>query len=520
MVSLFSKAFSDIQVLLLALAALAFLSSLYFQIKNKEHLSVGFLILTALLVFSFAALLDPFLNLWDERFHALVGKNLMSHPFKPTLYDDPVVSMAYDRWDRYHIWLHKQPLFLWQIALSFKLFGISEFSLRLPDIVLSAILVFVGYRSGKLLVNPRVGYMTSVLTLSTIYLLELAAGRQEVDHNDFSFLVYVSLSIWSFAEYQHTKKRYWIYLIGAFSGLAILCKWMVGLLVYLGWFALNLQHKKFKLSLYRDLMIALLVTILIALPWQILTFIEYPAEAIQAFHLNASHFWVPVDGQRGTFWYHFDTFGIIYGSLASFLIIPSFYILYKDGRDKPLVVSFFIMVAAVYLFFSVAATKMPSFTVVVSIAVFIAFAALFDHCVQYLNRFIKNTSSRNFLFAGAVILIVLLRFNLGLLEERHSTANPNNKYSQMLTSNKAVFTSLTLPKNTVLFNVKGRHYIEAMFYTGLPAYNFMPTSEQCKNLKEKGRRIAIFKIPFIELPSYLTNDPTVILINREITGYE
>jgi len=517
---IFIKAFSDTQVVLLALAVFAFLSSLYFHIKNKEHLSVVFLIITALLAFSFAALLDPFLNIWDERFHALVGKNLMKHPLMPTLYDDPVVNMAYDRWDRYHIWLHKQPLFLWQIALSFKLFGISEFSLRIPDVVLSAILVFIGYRSGRILVNPRVGYITGVLTISTIYLLELAAGRQEVDHNDFSFLVYVSLSLWSLVEYQQTKKRYWIYLIGAFSGLAILCKWMVGLLVYLGWFMLNLQDKKHRLTQYRHLMGALLITVLVALPWQILTFVWYPTEAIQAFTINASHFTFPVDGQRGTFWYHFDKFSVIYGSLAPFLIIPAFYAFYKVGRDKPLVVSLLCLVAAVYLFFSVAATKMSSFTVVVSMVILIAFATLFDDCLNYLNRYIQKTGYRNIIFAIAVILIVFLRFDLGLLQERHTTVNADNEYTRMLMLNKAVFKSLTLPKNTVLFNVKGRHYIEAMFYTGLPAYNFIPTFEQCQNLKEKGRRIAVFKDASIELPAYLVNDQTVIIINKTIKGDE
>ena len=70
-------------------------------------------------MFLFSSLLDPFLNLWDERFHALVAKNLMNHPLMPTLYDDPVVSMAYDRWDRATIWLHKQPLFLMADCVEF-----------------------------------------------------------------------------------------------------------------------------------------------------------------------------------------------------------------------------------------------------------------------------------------------------------------------------------------------------------------------------------------------------------------
>lgn len=514
---IFLKSFSDTQVLLL-LAAITFLSSLYFHIKEKERLSVGFLILTAFLVFSFAALLDPFLNMWDERFHALVGKNLMKHPLIPTLYDDPVVNMAYDQWDKFHIWIHKQPLFLWQIALSFKLFGISEFSLRIPDIVLSMILVLAGYRSGRLLVNKRVGYLTGVLIISTNYLVELIEGRQGLDHNDFSFLVYVSLSLWSLVEYHCTKKRYWIYLIALFSGFAILCKWLVGLLVYLGWFVIKIQQKMFKPAQYRDLLKALIITLLIVLPWQIYTFVWYSKEATQAYNLNILHFITPLDGHNGTFWYHFEQISSIYGILAPFLVIPSFYILYKNSKDKMLVISLLCMVAAVYLFFSFAATKMPSFTTVVSMIILIAFAALFDQLIQYIDRFVKNSKHRNIIFTLMVIFIMVFRLDLGVFKERHTISNSGSSYTRDLLHNKQVFKSLDLPTNSVLFNVKCRFYIEAMFYTGLPAYNFIPTIEQYHDLKLKGRRIAIFKPANLTLPEYLVSDPSVIIINKEIVG--
>jgi 4-amino-4-deoxy-L-arabinose transferase-like glycosyltransferase len=511
--------FSNTQVILLSTAGTTFLLSLFFQVKQKEYLAVGFLIITALLVFSFAAMLDPFINLWDERFHALVAKNMMNHPLMPTLYDDPVVNMAYDRWDRYFIWLHKQPLFLWQIALSYKIFGISEFSLRIPDIILGAVMVFAMYRSGKLLVNPRVGYLAGVLALSTMYFLELVAGRQEVDHNDFTFMVYVSLSLWSLIEYRKTNRTFWIYLVGAFSGLAILCKWAVGLLVYLGWVIVNLYQKKYRVRDYSEMAIALSITFLIALPWQILTFFWYPTEAHQAFLLNSSHLWVPVDGQRGIFWYHIERFHDIYGAFAPFLIVPAFYLLLKNNRDKAFVISCIWMVIGVYLFFSLAETKMASFTIVVSMIIIIAFAALMDSCWSWINAYLDNAFLGKMVFAVMVIGVLALRFDVGSLKEKHSVSDPKNVYSQMLMHNKEVFLSLNLPENAVLFNVKGRHYIEAMFYTGLPSYNFVPTLLQYKDLKAKGRRVAIIRPKNQALPDYLVNDSTTIIIDKEIRGY-
>ncbi len=518
--SIFNSYFNNTQITLLLFGSVFFLLSIIMQSRNKERFSFVFLGLTAICIFSFSALLDPFINIWDERFHALVAKNLMNHPLMPTLYDDTIVNMDYDRWDRYHIWLHKQPLFLWQIALSFKIFGVSEFALRLPNVVLGTILVLITYRSGKLLVNKRVGYISGLLMISTIYLLELIAGRQELEHNDFTFLVYISLTIWSFIEYYYTKKKIWIYLIGLFSGMAILCKWLVGLLVYFGWFVLRIMQKKIKITENKVILISLFITILISLPWQILTFLWYPTEAMSAYKFNSLHFTIPLEGHGGDFWYHFDMFNPIYGKVASFLIIPAFIVFFKKGNDKKLINSLFSMVIIVYLFFSLAATKMPSFTIIVSMIIFIAFASLFDYIINYINQFIKKVNIKQIIFSLSIIAIVLLKFDVEFLQEKHTLWKEDNHYTRMLSHNKEVFKSLDLSSNTVLFNVKGRHYIEAMFYTGLPAYNFVPSYEQYLDIKNKGRDIAVFNRSNIEIPDYLKNDTTIIFIDKEIQGYE
>jgi hypothetical protein len=59
-----------------------------------------------------------------------------------------------------------------------------------------------------------------------------------------------------------------------------------------------------------------------------------------------------------------------------------------------------------------------------------------------------------------------------------------------------------------------------MFYTGYPAYNFIPSKEQYDDLKQKGRTIAVFKLRDGELPDYLKNDSSLIIINEELQGSE
>lgn len=511
--------FTDNQLIFLYSGLVCFLLSLYFYLRDREKLSIFFLLLTALSVYCFAALLDPFLNIYDERFHALVGKNLMHHPLKPTLYDDPIVNMPYDKWDRYHIWLHKQPLFLWQIAASFRLFGVSEFTLRLPSVILGVVLVFIGYRSGKLLVNIRTGYLTGILFITSFYIFELVGGRQVVDHNDLSFLAYVSLSIWAFIEYYYSLKKIWIYLAGIFSGFAILCKWLPGLLVYFGWIIIKVQERKYKFRDLKDVLISALVTLIIALPWQVYTFIFFPVNAKLAQQYNVMHIFESLDSHTGSFWYHFDQFDNLYGKLSSFLIIPAFIVLYKRITDRKLYFSLISMIIVVYLFFSLVQTKMPSFPIIVAMLIFISIAALLDFCLDCVSALATKQWVKKLIIILVILFLVSLRFDIGQIEVAHSFAKDDNSYSKMLYHNKIIFQSLKLPGNAVIFNVKGKHFIESMFYTGLPSYNIVPSKEQYLDLKEKGRRIAIFKAIDKELPEYLKNDSSTIIMNEILQGY-
>ncbi len=49
-----------------------FASILSFQVFNKTKTSLGLLVVAGFSFCLFAALLDPYLNVWDESFHALV----------------------------------------------------------------------------------------------------------------------------------------------------------------------------------------------------------------------------------------------------------------------------------------------------------------------------------------------------------------------------------------------------------------------------------------------------------------
>ncbi|MCC6768002.1 MAG: glycosyltransferase family 39 protein [Bacteroidia bacterium] len=106
--------------------------------RNDYTISLILLMLGGIVLRLYTAA-DLYLHPWDERYHALVAKHLMSHPLLPTLYEHPVLPFDYTSWTSNHVWVHKQPLPLWTMAISMSVFGVNELALRLPSVVLSTI---------------------------------------------------------------------------------------------------------------------------------------------------------------------------------------------------------------------------------------------------------------------------------------------------------------------------------------------------------------------------------------------
>ena len=140
-------------LMLLACCTFLIWASLRLVKLEKYNRAVLFLVcLSVLLGFYMAA--TPYLQPWDERYHALVAKNLLKHPLLPTLYDNPILPFDYKMWAGNNVWVHKQPVTLWGIALSMKVFGTNVLAVRLPSILMSGASVYVIYLIGKELFRP------------------------------------------------------------------------------------------------------------------------------------------------------------------------------------------------------------------------------------------------------------------------------------------------------------------------------------------------------------------------------
>ncbi|MGL5890539.1 MAG: ArnT family glycosyltransferase, partial [Bacteroidia bacterium] len=168
--------FTENQFWPLAISCALLIGSVLFFNTGRLTISLSLLFLGSLALGFFIANLDPFLILWDEQYHALVAKSMMKDPFRPMLYAVPVLEYDYTNWSANHIWVHKQPLFLWQMALSLKLFGVNEMAIRIPSIVMHAFAALMIYRIGKISVSADVGYYGALFFTLAYFPLEMVAG--------------------------------------------------------------------------------------------------------------------------------------------------------------------------------------------------------------------------------------------------------------------------------------------------------------------------------------------------------
>jgi len=201
--------------------------SILLSASGKNTAALIGLFFTAFFLRLFMAHLDPFLHDWDERYHALAARNMMNNPLIPMLRAHPLLPFDYKNWGDCHIYLHKQPFFLWQMALSMKLFGVSEFAIRYPDVIAWSFGVVMLYRIALLMTqNVKIAFLTALFMCFSYYNLEIISGYIGMDRNDGCFDFYVLASIWAFAEYHKNQKISWVLLIGLFAGFAILTKWL------------------------------------------------------------------------------------------------------------------------------------------------------------------------------------------------------------------------------------------------------------------------------------------------------
>jgi 4-amino-4-deoxy-L-arabinose transferase len=474
-----------------------------------QHQQAVVVLMTAALVLRLGiAGLDPFLNNWDERFHALVAKSLLADWTRPTLRTNPLLAYDYRQWCCNAVWLHKQPLFLWQIAASFKLFGVNELALRLPSAVLGALVIWPIYRLGCLIFTSAVGYRAGLLFAMASYSLELTSGWQSVDHADVSFLSYIIGSLWAYYEYRSaiTRPWGWACIAGLLAGAAVLCKWLPGLVVFAAWGIDMLvdAHRRRQPQEYVRLLVGVAVTLAVVLPWQLYIHHQFPLESAFEREYSARHFGEVLEDKGGP-WYFYVT-NLWYQ--FKWLVLPlagGLGLLFTTVLRKRPLRPMLLMCAFVFGFFSSAATKMVSYTYAVAPLLFLLIALAWIEAEHWLSP--RGRAGQ----VGAIVLTALLLFfdlqPISLIKH-HSAYTSLVLYQERARKlqHTAVYRQLDalVPAGSMVFNAPPFEDIEARFYSQRNVYTQWPEESEYQSLRRQGIPVAAFTGPgTAELPAYL-----------------
>ncbi len=504
--------------LLFALLPIALGTYCFF--RGREKVGLALLFIGAFILRFVMISLDPYLHEWDERFHALVAKNMMDNPFVPMLRVNPVIPYDYKAWCCNHIWVHKQPLFMWQMALSMKLFGVNEVAMRLPSAILGALGSLLVYRVGLLWLKDKgVAYVAALFWSLSYYQLELTSGLESLDQNDLVYGFYVLASIWAYMEYRNhlDKPVKWLLIMGLFVGCAVLNKWLTGLLVFAGWGTMLFVNtdERSNIRNWLHMCLALLVAIVVFIPWQIYTASAFPLETAWEQHFNYLHIITPLEDHAGDAWYHVRFMRTHYGIwLLPFLFLGVAILGVKGWLRRAFTIEMLVMFGLIYLFFSQVVTKMPAFTFVVAPIGFIMIAFAIKQIA--LAIFSLFALPRHFLLmvVAAPLLVLGLRpWSIA------SYRSEGNKERNIKIHNTEVYKQVgkTLADDYVVFNCKSFEETDMMFYTHLNTYAWWPKEQVLDSLLDAGHKVAIFKSHGNQiLPEGILCNPRLLILNDEL----
>lgn len=311
--------------------------------KWTDRLWTVGLLIAALLLFTIDLGNLP-LRDWDEAIVTKVAREISRTPGQfswlyPTLHGAP--------------YFNKPPLVHWLIALNYQVFGVSEWTSRLPGAILTAISVPFLYGIGREIFVRRTGAIFAALVYLT-FLPVVRNGRLAM--LDGAVMCFFLVAVWCLLR----SRRNLRYTFGIGIGLGLICltKGIVGILLaailvlFIAWDTPRLLTSWYFYT-------GLFLGIVPMLSWYIAQWVHYGQTFIgnHVFNQSLQRIWDTVEGNTGPPWYYL--LEILKYSWPWLLFSPQAFIFVWENRN--LGWSKLVLVWSIGYFFIISAmsTKLP-----------------------------------------------------------------------------------------------------------------------------------------------------------------
>ena len=171
----------------------------------------------------------------------------------------------------YQVYFSKPILTFWLIAGSYKTFGISEWSARLPFALIATLMVFATYAAGRRLYNERTGFLAALIAAS----IPLTVVFCKTSPIDLLFCTFLNLSVLAFCVAVFAGSTGWALTLWASLALAVVAKGPAGIVFFAIGTALFLLIQKPSLKTLKDWFLAtkpalgIPLFLVLCLPWYV-----------------------------------------------------------------------------------------------------------------------------------------------------------------------------------------------------------------------------------------------------------
>jgi 4-amino-4-deoxy-L-arabinose transferase-like glycosyltransferase len=178
--------------------------------------------------------------------------------------------------------MNKPVLSYWNVAASYHLFGVSEWSERLPIAIGGLVIVLTGFALGRLLGGTLAGLFAAIVLATSPRLLLLA--RRIIIDIHITMWTGLVLLFFALAEVRPQRRRWYLCLMYVAAGFGVLTKGPVAVFLPAVVFFIYLATQK-RLGDLRHMMLpaGALISLSIVVPWYYFLYREHGWEYIGAF---------------------------------------------------------------------------------------------------------------------------------------------------------------------------------------------------------------------------------------------
>ena len=307
----------------------------------------------------------------------------------------------------------KPVLFNWLVAISFLVFGFTEFAARLPAAVLGTGTVLVTYFLGRRLFSPTVGFLGGVILATSVEFIILS----RVVVHDIALTLFITLALTFFyiGLSDPTRRKSVWFLFYASLGLAVLAKGPIGVLLPGLIIFLFLVIRR-RLNIIRDMQLGwgILIFLAVAAPWYVLIMLKNEDYAGYFFiQQNLGYFFSGESRHPRPFYYYFPI--LLGGFFPWSLFLPA--ALFRSlrrgfGKTEDGTLYLMLWFGAVFLFFSTASSKLSTYILPLFPAVSLLVASLWH---DLLDTPMQENSRKGILYPLAFLCMAALAAMVYLL---------------------------------------------------------------------------------------------------------